>query len=172
MRFRYVFPFVLLAVLMMPGLLIGQTQPTAPLPSEGGVLEGGAPHYIRPETNEQRMARLGTSEDPGPNPDGEKIWWRFGKKYKISRYVREYARFDAPEGWVRPWAPVNFAKELYQMNDKYVWVWIELKDPTPIDPEDDTTKYRVVAPEDIKYFESIRGEFTELKPQAAGGTIR
>ncbi len=172
MRFRYVFPFVLLAVLVTPGLLIGQTQPTAPLPSEGGVLEGGAPHYIRPETTEQRLARLGTPEDPGPNPDGEKIWWRFGKKYKISRYIREYARFDAPEGWVRPWAPVNFAKELYQMNDKYVWVWIELRDPVPIDPLDDTTRYSMVPPETVKYLEGMRGEFTELKPLPANVTLR
>ncbi|HWW60605.1 MAG TPA: hypothetical protein VN181_04480, partial [Thermoanaerobaculia bacterium] len=107
---------MLLAVLVTPSLAIGQTQTTAAAPAQASspdtaAPEGGAPHYIRPETNEQRLARLGTAEDPGPNPTDDKIWWRFGKKYKISRYVREYARFDAPEGWVRPWAPVNFAKE-------------------------------------------------------------
>src|SRR4051812_49268836 len=65
------------------------------------VQEGGVPTWIKPETPEHRQERLGTAEDPGPNPDPERIWWRYSHAYKIERFERKWAAYDRDEGWVR-----------------------------------------------------------------------
>lgn len=132
--------------------------------------EGGEPRYIKPETPEQRKTRLGTVDDPGTNPDATTLWWRFGKKFTIQKFDKRWAKYDSQEGWVRPFAPVNFAKEIYQENEKFVWVWHEERDPEPI--AEDEHLYRQTSPEEVKYFESVRGEFSELTPPAADMTIR
>src|ERR1051326_8324592 len=92
--------------------------------------EGGEPKYIRPETPQQRKDRLGTAEDPGPNPDQTKHYWRYGHSFHIERFDRQWANYDNVEpGFVKPFAFVNVVKEIYQQNDKYVWVWMQ--DVTP-----------------------------------------
>src|SRR5690348_17137189 len=48
-------------------------------------VDGGEPHWIRPETPEQRKLRLGVPEDPGPDPDPTKRWWRYGHMYFIEK---------------------------------------------------------------------------------------
>lgn len=157
------------------GAAVAQDAPAAQAPTAAAAAEaidGGEPRYIRPETPEQRQERLGTVEDPGPNPDGEKIFWRFGKKFTINRYDKEWARYDQRPGWVRPFAGVNSSKEIYQENAKYVWVWQEIAEVTPVDPNDDTTKYRTYNEQQVKYFETLRGEFTPLEPASAGMTVR
>src|SRR5437867_4021614 len=88
--------------------------------------DGGMPQFIRPETPEQRLARLGTAEDPGLDPDPNKHYWRFGNSFHIQRYERRLAVYDATDAnYVRPLGMVNFAFEIYQQNEKWVWVWIQ-----------------------------------------------
>src|ERR1700741_2936425 len=90
--------------------------------------KGGEPRYVKPETPEQRTARLGTTEDPGPDPDPEKVFSRFGKQFTIFKAEKRYAKYLPEIGWVRPFAQANFAHEIYQENDTYVWVWNEVRD--------------------------------------------
>jgi hypothetical protein len=139
---------------------------------------GGPPHYWKPETAEERMARLDTGGvDPGPEPDPEKVWTRKGgRKFKIARFERRWARFDAPPGYVRPLAMVNFADELYQENDKYVWVWLEEPETPPTDEERAKavidSKYANLQKEGIDYLEKLRDDFTPLDAPASKTTIK
>lgn len=169
MALRKVLSYVVIVALAATALS-AQTAPATSTPPQvaASAVEGGAPQYIKPETAEQRRTRLGTAEDPGPNPDPEKIWWRFGKQYNIHRYERQWARYDVQEGWVRPFAPVNFAKELYQQNEKYVWVWHEIVDKTTLED----SSYTPPPDEEIKYFEGVRTEFSELTPPQSAVRVR
>ena len=116
------------AVAALAGAASAQTaapsknETTAAAPQQ--VPEGGMPEFIFPETPERRMARIGTVEDPGLDPDPTKIWNRFGKTYRIEKYERRLAAYDRGPGLVRPMAMVNFAFEIYQQNKDYVWVWV------------------------------------------------
>jgi hypothetical protein len=79
---------------------------------------------------------------------------------------------------VRPLAMVNFAYEIYQQNDKYVWVWIP--DPEPQKTAADGTPVAPVVPVaksrfndlEIKFFEKSRSQFSALEPAMSGKTIR
>src|SRR5579859_4823840 len=73
------------------------------------------PAYIHPETAEQRRARIGTTDDPGADPDPSKHYWRFGRSYHIDKVPRNMVGFDAPLGFVKPsrLTPL-FELELYQ----------------------------------------------------------
>jgi hypothetical protein len=144
------------------------TAPKASLP------EGGTPTYVRPETPEQRHERLGTNDDPGPNPDEKKTFYRFGKQYHIERYERRWASFDGvEEGQVRPFGFVNVPKELYQQNEKYVWVWMEDK------PKDDQGVPEVNPPlpekkftdAQLAYTKAIRPEFQDLSVPMSTKTL-
>jgi hypothetical protein len=133
--------------------------------------EGGAPAYIRPETPEQRKVRVSTPEDPGINPDPKRLWGRFGFVYHISRYERRLAVYDQEPGYVRPLGMVNVGYELYQQNDKYVWVWIpeqppaekmaELATPPPALNEDT-----------YNYWRTVRPQYVKLEPPPANKVIR
>ncbi|MEO6259959.1 MAG: VCBS repeat-containing protein, partial [Thermoanaerobaculia bacterium] len=131
------------------------------------------PVYIRPETAQQRSARLGTAEDPGMDPDENKHFWRFGHSYHITRYERRWAAYDQPDpSFVRPLALVNFAMEIYQQNDKWLWVWA-------LDPEaEDVTHAAAEAPpvsrfkpDHIAFFERIRPQFSPVTPPSSGKTL-
>lgn len=128
---------------------------------------GSEPQYIRPETPEQRKSRLGTPEDPGPNPDPNKHFWRFGKSYHIEKFDRRWEAWDVEEGFVRPIAFANVAKEVYQLNNRWLWVWIpdqtEVEVPTPPSP------YNTEA---LVYLRDMRAEFSELNPKASARKIR
>lgn len=172
MALRKVLSYAVLVALIATSLP-AQTPPAAPAPAQpqaaaASTVEGGTPQYIKPETAEQRRARLGTAEDPGSNPDSAKIWWRFGNKYNIHRYDKQWARYDVQEGWVRPFAPVNFAKEIYEQNDKYIWVWNQIIDPATLED----SSYTPPPDEEIKYFESVRTEFSELAPPTSDVRVR
>jgi hypothetical protein len=144
-----------------------QTTTTA-APAAAEVPDGGEPTYLRPETPAQRKARLGTAEDPGPNPDPSKNYWRFGRSYHIEKFERRWESFEGVEpGFVRPFAYVNLGREIYQRNEKYNWVWMP---DTMLEPSDQpTTRYN---DEQIKYLEKMRPEFSELTPKASAKTIR
>jgi len=128
--------------------------------------EGGEPHYIRPETPEQRQERLGTTEDPGSDPDPETIFYRFGKQYKIWRAEKRHARYLPEVGWVRPLANANFQREIYQENDKYVWVWDEIVDHDAVMKEA-VANESTWSKESIAYFEELRPEFAPLDASRA-----
>lgn len=167
------------AVSVMP-IVFAQAPATATPPPASAtaaasdqVQEGGVPSWIHPETPEHRRDRVG-SEDPGPNPDPKKHYWRYGHSYHIERYERRLAAYDREDGSVRPLAMVNFAYEIYQQNDKYVWVWIA--DPeaptaeTPVAPPPaPKSRYNEAA---IKFLEKSRSQFTALDPAVSDKTIR
>src|SRR6266487_3295620 len=124
------------------------------------------PQYLFAETPEQRKSRLGTAEDPGPDPDLNKHFWRFGKSYHIEKFDRRWEAWDAELGWVRPNAFVAVTREVYQLNDKWLWVWT--LDPTEAPPESPSTQY---SNEALIYFRDMRSEFTDLAPKVNSKTI-
>lgn len=140
--------------------------PASPVP------DGGMPAYIREETPERRMARLGTPEDPGIDPDPKKKFGRFGHVYHISKYERRLAVYDADLGFVRPLGMVNFAYEIYQQNDKYVWVWMPEPLPAEKVAEDALVAQQQYNEDTLNYFRRIRPQFAELNPPAAAKTVR
>ncbi|MHB0969388.1 MAG: FG-GAP repeat domain-containing protein [Thermoanaerobaculia bacterium] len=92
------------------------------------------------ETPEQRRERLGTQEDPGPDPDPTVKWIRFGREFTIEKFAKKFAAFDAREGWVRPRADVNMAFEIYQEDAESVWIWAPVRQQRepkrlPTDPQ-------------------------------------
>ena len=175
-----------LGVLAVAGAALAGTafaQTTAPSQSETPaaaaqqVPEGGMPEYIFPETPERRMARIGTVEDPGLDPDPTKLWHRFGKTYRIEKYERRLAAYDRGPGLVRPIGMINFAYEIYQQNKDYVWIWIGVKEPTAAAETTDAPKAAPApasqwAPEHIAFFKRIRSQFAELTPPDSKKTVR
>src|SRR5688500_10631684 len=166
--------FVMAAVLsvVFTGSADAQTLP-APAAAANQEVEGGTPAYIREETPEQRRARVG-AEEPGLDPDPKKIFVRRGTRWNIHRFEREFAKYDAGDGLVRPMENVNFAFEIYQQNEKYVWVWIPTTDEiesfakTAIDPR----KSSIYTPPQIDYLKRIAPEFTELVPPVSPKIVR
>lgn len=134
------------------------------------VPEGGMPTWIRPETPEHRRERLGTAEDPGINPDSARHWWRYGKEFTIERFERKWAAYDREDGTVRPFAQVNFAWEIYQQNDRYVWTWNPVEEAPAATPE--VTPPAKFLEGDIKFLERSRSQFTPLDPPPNNTTIR
>ena len=164
--------------LLLTGAVLGQVppEPEGTLPEK---MDGGAPSYIRPETPEQRKTRLGTAEDPGHNPDPAKEYWRFGYRAMIEKYDRQWARFDRQEGYVRPFGFANFAYEIYQQNEKYVWVWIPLSAPASAQPPTNrpagdapAEKVTPYTAKHIEYFGKIRHEYESLTPGPSSKTVR
>lgn len=153
-----------------------QQQPAAASTTDPSKVDGGAPHWIRPETPEQRKLRLGLSEDPGPDPDTTKRWWRYGHMYFIEKADRRWANWDNPpqEGWVRPFGFVNVYRELYQMNEKWVWVWTpDREDPSnkpQVEPE--VAPESSVTPEQLEYIQRLRSEFAPLAPATSDVKVR
>jgi hypothetical protein len=150
---------------------------TAAAASASAEPEGGPPRFWKAETAAERLARIDLGgEDPGPNPDPQKVWTRRGHKVTIQRFERRWAKFDAQPGFVRPLAMVNFADELYQENDKYVWVWME--EAAPIEEEEERaaaaaqSRFFDIKEEGIAYLDKIRDDFSPLDPPQAGVTIR
>ena len=163
---------------LIAAVAVAQPQTTAESAGTPGwnsseVPKGGMPTYIRPETPEQRMARLGTIEDPGTNPDPKKHYWRFGHSYHISRYQRFAAAYDREPGTVRPDVRINIAFELYQHNEEYVWVWV----PDPLPPEE-AAKKAAERPDPmfnehtLAYWRRVRPQFFDLSVPPAGKVVR
>jgi hypothetical protein len=151
--------------------ITGAEEPSPVATAEpAGEIDGGLPRYIRPETPEQRRERLGTVEDPGLDPNPEAIWWRHGKPYKIKKLSRHQVT-EVPDrpGFIRP-AGLTFVDEVYQENDKYVWVWMEEIDFQAISAE--RAAESRVSDETIDWLRSIRNDYTPLDPPSANVRIR
>src|SRR6266496_4328162 len=172
------FLIVVAAAIASATALGAQTTP-APTPqatttaaATASTIDGGEPSYLKAETPEQRRVRLGTSDDPGANPDPGKHYWRFGKSFHIEKYDRRWENYEGVEmGFVRPYGFLNVSREIYQRNDKWVWVW--MPDTRPEEVEESvpqpTTKYN---DEQTNYLQNLRPEFSELTPEASVKTIR
>jgi hypothetical protein len=148
-------------------------QKTPAVQSSATVPEGGMPTWIKPETPEHRAERLGMHTDPGVNPDPATQYWRFGKPYHIEKYDRKWAAYDREEGTVRPMSNVNFAFEIYQQNEKYVWVWIA--DPEPRDASQPATTPAPASrysDSDLKFFNVLRPQYFPLDPAKNDRTVR
>ena len=170
--------FVIAGVLIAAAPAIAQTAaPQTPAVSEQ-TQAGGTPRYIKPETPEQRRERLGTPEDPGPDPDPEKIWWRFGKAYKISKHEKRHAKYGSEAGWVRPVGNFNFSAEIYQENDEFVWVWLEELQPEDLPSKEvrekmaEDAKYPPMDPAAVKYYEILRQDFMPLETPKSSVRVR
>jgi hypothetical protein len=153
-----------------PGLLAPTVQPSV---EETEPSDGGVPAYIKEETPQERADRLGTPEDPGINPPPDKIFIRFGKQYKIRRYEREFARYfpDNPKV-VRPLAMVNFNFEIYQQNEKYVWVWMEEIANKSREERRKAQDVKPLPKETVDYLNLIREDFAPLDPAASPVRLR
>lgn len=132
------------------------------------VPDGGVPRYIKPETPEQRQDRLGTAEDPGPDPDPKTVFWRFGKQYTISKTERRHAQYAPEPGWVRPLAQMPFKREIYQENDKYIWVWDEVIDRQAREAQIKEKTASRLSDEYIAYYRELREEFSPLTVPSRG----
>ena len=144
-----------------------------------GQIDGGEPTYIKAETPEQRKARVGTAEDPGTNPDPQKHYWRYGRSVHIERYLRKFENRNGVEpGYTRPFGFVNFQSEIYQQNEKYVWVW--MIDPVSDDaaqlPQAEENPQAPAAheytPVEIDYLKKMRPEFTPMEVKPSSTVVR
>ncbi len=145
--------------------------PAKPAADANAVPEGGVPHYIRPETPEQRRDRIGSNEDPGLNPDEKTIFWRYGSQFTIFKVEKQFAKYMPEPGMVRPLAQANFVKEIYQENDKYIWVWNKIMEPEET-PDPSSSKYHEYSQEHLQYFEELRDEFAPIEVPAAGVRLK
>jgi hypothetical protein len=168
----------LLAATFVVSAAFAQSAPQVPNASQPKpvAVEEDVPTYIRAETPEQRMARIGTETDPGTNPDPEKVWTRFGKQYKIERFDARFANYqDVEPGQVKPFGFVNSHQEIYQVSKKWVWVWIEQKAPETAEtleaPVQDS-KYQAYNEEEVNYFQSMRSEFAPLDVPASDRKLK
>src|SRR5688572_22434827 len=82
------------------------------------------PLLYQDETPEARKIRIGTTEDPGSDPDPKKEWIRYGKRFTIEKFPRDHVAYDQRQGWARPVWTANVAREIYQENDEFVWFWM------------------------------------------------
>jgi hypothetical protein len=161
---------VVLAQQPAPAPAPAATQTTTTSVDIKSVPDGGMPTFIHPETPEQRRARLGTPDDPGIDPDPNKHYWRFGHSYHIDKFDRKWAAASEQGDpmFIRPFAPANIVKELYQQNEKWVWVW--MADPSPEDTPEVPPENQLT-PEQTKFYQDIRAEFTSLDVSSSNKTI-
>lgn len=168
-------PTIALAALLLCAVPVIAQQPAPPAAAQNP--DGGVPSYIKPETPEQRKARLGTVEDPGPNPSETTEWSRYGKLFRIEKFDRRWAGYqDQPQGWVRPMQMVNFAAEIYQQNERWVWVWVPVIEPqaegAPAPPQPESPRNQSRFDEThVAFFKKVRPQFTELIPPASSTRV-
>jgi len=121
------------------------------------------------ETEQQRLERLGVPEFPGHDPEPSKIFARFGKLYRIEKYEKEKSKpqYDSGPGMVRPFGWVNIQREIYQQDEKWLWVWEQV--PPPVEPpavdeplaRTGSTHYQILEPYQAKHFVNFRAEMVE-----------
>ncbi|MFN2443907.1 MAG: FG-GAP repeat domain-containing protein [Thermoanaerobaculia bacterium] len=153
-------------------------EPASSTPRELAAWERVSPVTGEEESPEERMDRLGTTVDPGADPDPDRIFIRAGREYKIAKYPRQRASYvNQMGGWVRPVGHVNVSREIYQQNDQWVWVWTPNYDPEVPQinqpPREETLRtYRQVDEDERKLLEYARPDFSVLEPPPSGRVIR
>lgn len=176
MSIRYYLPLALVLVTAAPLTVRAQSSTATVAPQENpavvaGVPEGGVPRYIHPETPEQRRDRLGTMEDPGLDPDPTTIYSRFGREFTIQKFPKKWAKYTERPGFVRPLKNMNFVEELYQENEKFIWVWLlELPPPTSREERVKAAAYRKLSDGEAEFLHGFRKEFEPL--EVPPGSVR
>lgn len=145
----------------------------APAANAAQTQDGGVPRYIRPETPEQRMERLATKEDPGPDPDPKTQFYRYGTTYTIHKVEKRLVKPTAQPGWVKAHPNVNIVDEVYQENDKWVWVWVPAPPPRRTAEERAAEiKKKKYSDQAVEYMRKIRGEYEPLDPPRSTTKVR
>jgi hypothetical protein len=124
---------------------------------------------------EERLELMGLEEDPGLDPDPEREWIRFGRRYNIHRFAKRSAVFhDTPLGWVRPMRGVTVGAEIYRDDEESVWVWLEA--PEQREPADaaHVARYpiRDLIEEHRRAYLELRDEFVTLTPAQSDEVVR
>lgn len=161
------------------------SQTAAPAPAEQ--TPGSFPHQgkINQQPGESREAflqRLGLVVDPGADPDSQKEFVRWGKRYRIDKYKKSqanYKQLDRP-GWIRPHGWVNIYREAYQDNDEWVWVFEEVKEKKPAGEEaaaaPSPSRNPKMTPEKQeetrKFLSVVKQDFSALTPEESAVVLR
>ena len=181
MPLRRILSTVLLLAFAMAMTVAAQTEaPSAATPktdtaasADVKVPEGGMPHFVKPETPEQRKERLGTTDDPGIDPDPKQQWFRFGRMYTIQKFDKKWVRYTDNPQFVKTHPAVNIVDELYQENEKWVWAWIPVPKPRRTAEErHEDTKYKEYSETAISYLKKIRNEYEPLDPPHSSTHLR
>lgn len=126
-------------------------------------------------TWDERLEQMGLHEDPGPDPDPERIFMRFGKPHRIEKYAKEHAIYRSVDvGWVRPMRGVGIPFEIYRDDDEHVWVWIPEQEDIGREQRAHQEKFpqRNLSAEDVETFSELRSEFAVLDPPASSTVVR
>src|SRR5258708_7728226 len=150
--------------------------PAQPAAVSASAVDGGQPVWIRPETAEQRKLRLGTTEDPGPDPDPKKGWERYGHRYFIEKADRRWGNFYNPPGggWIRAFGFVHFYRGAFPMKERRVGIWQPGRDETRNRPQPEAGAQEpksLYTGEAMDCLMKLRGEFTPLGAPASDGTV-
>lgn len=139
------------------------------------------------ETAAERLQRLGTLTDPGPDPDPKTVWNRMGARFTIEKFPKKGAVYDRRPGTVRPLGYINIEREIYQEDAENVWVWQPFYDePAPVTPPVTEAGSKPTPPpapasqysyldytaEQFEFVKQLKAEFNEVVPAASGKTIR
>jgi hypothetical protein len=133
------------------------------------------PFTGKAETEKERMSRLATSEDPGADPDPEKVFFRNGQEMTIQKFPKSGAKYDQPPGLVRPLAYINIGREIYREDEENVWVWMFRpgaalgQEPVPAASE---PKYRVPEQAEMDLLRKMRPEFEPIEVPLSGRTLK
>ncbi|HVT01803.1 MAG TPA: VCBS repeat-containing protein [Thermoanaerobaculia bacterium] len=117
------------------------------------------------ETRSEELKRLGLAVDPGPDPDSAKVYFRYGHSYHIEKFPKKDTRALAVRpGWVRPSPFMGAETEVYQQDEKYVWVFIPEPKLRQVTKDPDGREMRVTpfTPEQVSYIQVLKGEMEEL----------
>ena len=150
-----------------------KTAPASAAINTSEVPDGGMPRYIRAETPEERMKRLGTKEDPGINPDPTAKWYRLGTVFTIQKIDKRWTRPSPHAGWIQSHRNVNIIDEIYQENDKWVWVWVpELPPRRTREERREELKKKEYSEQAVAYLKKIRPEYEPLEPPRSQTKVR
>ena len=150
-----------------------KNEPSSTTASATKVPDGGMPRYIRAETPEERMKRLATKEDPGIDPDPTVKWYRNGTVFTIRKVEKKWVKPSAHAGWVYSHPNINIIDELYQENDKWVWIWVpELPPRLTREERREALKNKEYSEQAVEYMKKIRSEYEPLEPPRSEKKVR
>ena len=181
------------AALLAGGCAHGDATTPAPEPQQESAVEQPAPpppktsweleleareaweKYKAEHTWEERLEAMGLEEDPGLDPDPERIWIRDGRAYQIHKFEKVGALFNnQPLGRVRPHRNVAVDAEIYRDDEESIWVWLPAVEGPDRALQAHREKYpiRDLSPEAKEQLIELRNEFQVLSPPASSTVVR
>lgn len=130
-----------------------------------------------PKPRKDVMKKFNLKEDPGTDPDPEKVFMRNGEAFTIIKIYKVDTREGRQEGWIRYRHMQMQDLEVYQEDEDYVWVWFWKQDANPpkirYNTDDRGRRVEIIehTPEQIELFKQLREEFEDLTPAPAGRTV-